>query len=227
MDIPGPETRRARSWSPSCTVFVQQHIGASSLNWSLWWIFKNDTAVQYSWVAMVALWHWEMHTCSHSNACESRNHQTINQKAPVRVRALWYGKYCTRGMSRGPIQHQTLIQHEAKPSACSAYRDPPTTKSPNAILLLSIIFCILALVMPHYTALYRIVENFQGRKRSRISWFLSHPRKFSPRNLSMPYQLLMIGFCIPRKFSLRNSHFLPIRKSFLPWKFCAIRYTCI
>ena len=39
----------------------------------------------------------------------------------------------------------------------------------------------------------------------------------------MSYQP-MIGFSIPRKFSPRNGHFLPIHESFLPWKFPAIRY---
>ena len=33
----------------------------------------------------------------------------------------------------------------------------------------------------------------------------------------------MIGFSFPRKFSPQNGHFLPIRKSFLPRKFLAIR----
>ena len=40
-------------------------------------------------------------------------------------------------------------------------------------------------------------------KTLRISQFESHPRKFSPRNLGMPYPP-MLGFCIPQKFSPRN-----------------------
>ena len=39
-----------------------------------------------------------------------------------------------------------------------------------------------------------------------------------------PYQPIMIGFSIPRKFSPQNGHFLLIRESFLPQKFPAIRY---
>ena len=43
----------------------------------------------------------------------------------------------------------------------------------------------------------------------------------------VPYPL-MIGFSIPRKFSPRNGHFLPICESFLPRKFPAIQYcTCM
>ena len=81
---------------------------------------------------------------------------------------------------------------------------------------------------------YRIAENFRGRILSQISCFESHPRKFSPRNLGMPYPP-MLGFSIPWKFSPRNDQRLsPIRESFLPRKFPAIwehahmnlAYTC-
>ena len=43
---------------------------------------------------------------------------------------------------------------------------------------------------------YCTVENFWGRKLSQISWFKSHPWKFSPWNLGVPYSP-MIGFSIP------------------------------
>ena len=56
----------------------------------------------------------------------------------------------------------------------------------------------------HY-GLYRIAENFQGRKHSRISQFQRHPQKFSPQNLDVPYPP-MLQFSIPRKFSPRNGH---------------------
>ena len=52
-------------------------------------------------------------------------------------------------------------------------------------------------------ASYHIAENFRGRKLSWISRFYSHPRKFSPQILGMPYPP-MIGFSIPWKFSPRN-----------------------
>ena len=62
-----------------------------------------------------------------------------------------------------------------------------------------------------------------SRKLSREKTFMNFavlepPTKVSPRNLGMPYSP-MLGFSIPR-----NSHFLQIRESFLPWKFPAIWY---
>ena len=65
---------------------------------------------------------------------------------------------------------------------------------------------------------YRIAGNFWGRKLSRISWFYSHPRKFSPQILGMPHPLCD-QFNVPRRFFLRNASFLPIH---LPWKFPTI-----
>ena len=73
---------------------------------------------------------------------------------------------------------------------------------------------------------YRIAENFRGWKRSRISWFESHPRKFSDMHeiLGVSYPP-MIGLVFHEiKFSPQNVHFLPICKSFLSQKFPAIRY---
>ena len=51
----------------------------------------------------------------------------------------------------------------------------------------------------------------------------NHPWKFCPWNLGMPYPP-MTGFSIPRKFSPRNGHLLPICESFLPQKFPTIQY---
>ena len=51
---------------------------------------------------------------------------------------------------------------------------------------------------------YCIAENFRGRKHSQILQFWSHPQKFSPRNLDVPYPP-MIGFSFPRKFP-QNGH---------------------
>ena len=74
-----------------------------------------------------------------------------------------------------------------------------------------------------------IAENFQGRKHSQISRFWSHPWKFSPWNLGMPYPP-MLGFSILRKFSLQIGHSYLISESFLPRKFSPLkvsRYTCM
>ena len=57
--------------------------------------------------------------------------------------------------------------------------------------------------------MYCIVGNFWGRKSSQITWFESHSRKFSSRNLACPTYLYE-WFSIPRKFSRWNSHFLLI-----------------
>ncbi len=70
---------------------------------------------------------------------------------------------------------------------------------------------------------YRIAGNFRGRKLSRILRFYSHPRKFSPRNFRHATPIMRSVY-IPRKFSPQNAPFLPIRESFLPQKFPAIRY---
>ena len=77
--------------------------------------------------------------------------------------------------------------------------------------------------LAHVHTTYRIAGNFRGRKLSRISRFESHPRKFSPRNLGAYRTHLWLVSSNPWKFSLRNSHFLQIRGSFLPRKFTAIR----
>ena len=91
---------------------------------------------------------------------------------------------------------------------------------------------------------YRIAENFWGRKLSRISRFWSHPRKFSLWNfggvvfegwassqrvnqywksLSCLAAQRMHQRASAKVFSAKF-YFPPIRKSFLPRKFSAIRY---
>ena len=67
---------------------------------------------------------------------------------------------------------------------------------------------------------YRIAGNFQGRKPSR---FYSHPQKFSPRNFRHATPIYAISLPFREVFSTKCS-FLPICKSFLPWKFPTIRY---
>ena len=67
-------------------------------------------------------------------------------------------------------------------------------------------------------ALYRIAENCRGRTLSWFLQFVSHPRKFLPRNFGCAVPTYITG-------CLWNAHFLLIRESFLPWKFSAIR-TC-
>ena len=73
---------------------------------------------------------------------------------------------------------------------------------------------------------YHIAGNFQGRIPSWILRFYNHPWKFIHENLGMPHSLCD-KFSIPQKFSPRNAPFLPIRESFLPWKFPAIRYLIV
>ena len=67
------------------------------------------------------------------------------------------------------------------------------------------------------------MENFRGRKRSRILLFESHLQKFSPQafGCAVPTH---DWFSIPQKFSPQNVHFLPICGSFLPRKFPVIQY---
>ena len=57
--------------------------------------------------------------------------------------------------------------------------------------------------MQKFNQYYCIAQNFRGRKHSWTLQFWSHPRKFSPWNLGVPYPP-MIGFSIPQKFYLRN-----------------------
>ena len=73
---------------------------------------------------------------------------------------------------------------------------------------------------------YRIVQNFRGRKLSQILRFESYLWKFSPWNLGMPYPPVL-GFSIPWKLFPAKWLFSPIRESFLPWKFPAIRHNII
>ena len=82
----------------------------------------------------------------------------------------------------------------------------------------------VALVSDMYqTTNDHIAGNFQGRKLSRILRFYSHPRKFSPWNFRHATPIMRSVY-IPQKFSPQNAPFQPIRESFLPWKFPAIRY---
>ena len=70
---------------------------------------------------------------------------------------------------------------------------------------------------------YRIAENFQGRKLLRISRFCCYTRKFSPWNLGRG----VLWRCKSEqsvKVFFAKIVFSPIRESFLPWKFPAIRY---
>ena len=61
-----------------------------------------------------------------------------------------------------------------------------------------------------------IVENFRGRKHSRILWFLSHLQKFSPRNLGMPYPPIYVRYLYSAKWSLLSD----------PWKFSPSKIFC-
>ena len=69
---------------------------------------------------------------------------------------------------------------------------------------------------------YRIAENFWGRKLSRILWFCHYTRKFSTWNLGCD----VLWHCKSEQSAKVFSAivFSPIRRSFLPWKFPAIRY---
>ena len=66
--------------------------------------------------------------------------------------------------------------------------------------------------MHENTVLY--AENFWARELSQISWFESHLRKFSPRNLGVPYPP-MLGFSIPRNDCSHRSAKVFSLKSFL------------
>ena len=71
--------------------------------------------------------------------------------------------------------------------------------------------------------LYHIAENFQGRKLSWISRFCGYTRKFSLRNLGRGVLRHGKSEQSAKVFSAKIG-FSPIRGSFLPWKFPAIRY---
>ena len=71
------------------------------------------------------------------------------------------------------------------------------------------------------TTMYRIAENFQRRKLSRISWFCGYMQKFSPQNLERG-----IYWHGKSKQSVKAKIvFSPIREIFLPQKFPTIRYS--
>ena len=68
--------------------------------------------------------------------------------------------------------------------------------------------------------MYCIAGNFRGRKLLQISRFVAIRETF----LHEIWGVVPFGTaqaCNPRKFSPRKS---PIRESFFPWKFPAIRY---
>ena len=69
---------------------------------------------------------------------------------------------------------------------------------------------------------YCIAENFRGRKLSRISQFYRYTQKFTPRNLGRG--VLWHCKCEQSTKVFSTIVFSPIRKSFLPLKFPAIRY---
>ena len=71
--------------------------------------------------------------------------------------------------------------------------------------------------------LYRIAENFWGRKLSRISWFCGYTQKFSPWNVGRGIFWHGKSEQSVKVFSTK----IIIRKSFLPWKFTAIRYPAV
>ena len=71
---------------------------------------------------------------------------------------------------------------------------------------------------------YHTVGNFRGRKLSQILQFCGYLQKFSPQNLGA-WRLLerqKRAICVSAKII-----FLPIRESFLPWKFPTIQYTSL
>ena len=75
----------------------------------------------------------------------------------------------------------------------------------------------------HHIAMYRIAQNFGGKKLWRIWYFTTDPPKFYPPIIFILAILLCKAvnppmFCPPKCLSA------PIRQSFLPPKFCAIRY---
>ena len=77
--------------------------------------------------------------------------------------------------------------------------------------------------------LYRIAENFQGRKLSRILWFCGCMRTFSPRNLGRGFLWRGRSEQCAKVLSAKIV-FSPIRESFLPRKFPTIRlvsYVCL
>ena len=75
----------------------------------------------------------------------------------------------------------------------------------------------------HAFSVYRIAENFRGRKLLRISWFCGYTRKFSPQNLGHGIRWRCKSEQSAKVFSTKIL-FPPIRKSFLPRKFPAIWY---
>ena len=110
----------------------------------------------------------------------------------------------------------TRKMHVNCPLCCFSWISPCWTKSAN--LKIGIQACGLLWLHNH---IYHIAENFRRRKHSWILGFKSHPWKFSPRNLSVPYSP-MLCFSILRKFSPWNGHShrsakVFALKSFLPY----------
>ena len=92
----------------------------------------------------------------------------------------------------------------------------------------SFLHCSLYTGLP--SARYRIVKIFQGRKLSRMSWFVSHPRKvFSAKVWARCTHLHTCIRLVQDSAELFSAKFsyLPIYESFLPWHFTATRYIYI
>ena len=71
------------------------------------------------------------------------------------------------------------------------------------------------------TATVPYSANFRGRKHSQISRFWATRESFLHEKWVCPYQPIMIGFSILRKFSPQNGHFLPSL-----WKLSPSKVSC-
>ena len=79
----------------------------------------------------------------------------------------------------------------------------------------------------YYCLVYRIAENFQGRKLSQILRFCGYSQKFLLQNLGAWCPLARQKRGIHESFLHENwGFFSPIHESFLPRKFPAIQYSC-
>ena len=84
-------------------------------------------------------------------------------------------------------------------------------------------WAILAQVTSTELQVIKSAGKFGGRKLSQILWFCGYRRRFSLQNLECGV-LQCIKSEQSAKVSPQKSYFSPIRESFLPWKFHAIRY---
>ena len=76
--------------------------------------------------------------------------------------------------------------------------------------------------VPHFSSIFQLGNILYSRKISREKTFMNF-QKFPPRIWGVA-SFGMAKASNPRKFSSQKSYFSPIRKSFFPWKFPAIRY---